>query len=140
MSDEDRFEAIREDRDRATRQVVESEHRLRLIVSGPGTGKSHAFKLALRRKGGPGLALTFIKSLAAELAKDLDESASTYTFHAFSKHLMHQLQPAGLTRDFSLYPPLFDLITVDLGILGSIAPAAKLSRPRFEALKSSVER
>jgi superfamily I DNA/RNA helicase len=134
------FESARSGRESAARSVVESDHRLRLIVAGPGTGKSYAFRLALRRKGAPGLALTFIKSLAAELANDLGEAAATYTFHAFSKHLIHTLQPAGLTRDFSLYPPLFDLMTIDLGILGSVEPSAKLSREKFDAVKSSVER
>jgi hypothetical protein len=73
--------------------IVESDHRRRLIVSGPGTGKSYAFKLALQRKGGRGLALTFIRTLAAELAKDLGDDADTFTFHAYSKHLFHRLSP-----------------------------------------------
>lgn len=122
------LEAIKLDRDAATQRVVESDHRLRVMVAGPGTGKSYVFKLALQRKGGRGLALTFIKTLAAELAKDLGDDAATFTFHAYSKHLVHQLSPPGLTRDFSLYPPLFDLMTIDLGLLG------------FDVHRSEVER
>ena len=128
-------------RDEATRVVVESDHPLRLIVSGPGTGKSFAFKQALRRKGAaPGLALTFIKTLAAELAKDLGSDADTYTFHAYSKHLFHQLQPGGLTRAFSLYPPLFELMTEDLGLLGWVGWTAGMSDRAFDALKAQVDR
>ena len=129
-----------EARDAATRRVVESDHRLRVIVAGPGTGKSYAFKLALLRKGGAGLALTFIKSLAGELALDLGESAATYTFHSYSKHLLHQFGPAGLTRDFTLYPPLFALMTIDLGLLGSGQPTTGLTERQLDDLKSSVER
>ena len=127
-------------RSEATRRVVESEHPKRLIVSGPGTGKSYAFKLALQRKGQRGLALTFIRSLTAELAKDLGDDADTYTFHAYSKHLFHQLGPAGLTRTFSLYPPLFTLMTEDLGILGALTWSTGMSERAFNALASSVER
>jgi hypothetical protein len=124
----------------ATRIVVESDHPRRLIVSGPGTGKSYAFKLALQRKGERGLALTFIRTLAAELAKDLVDDADTFTFHAYSKHLFHRLSPHGLTREFSLYPPLFTLITEDLGVLGAVTWSPAMGERVFEELQSSVER
>ena len=127
-------------RDEATRAVVESDHPLRLIVAGPGAGKSHAFRLALRRTGGRGIALTFIRTLAAELAKDLDADADAYTFHAYSKHLLHALGPTGLTRDFTLFPPLFELMTEDLGLLGVVSRTSGATKSGSERVRSQVER
>ena len=76
--------------------VVNSDASKRLIVAGPGTGKSFAFKAALARAvvqaagSDRGLALTFIKNLVADLQKELGLLADVNTFHGYCKHLMHQ--------------------------------------------------
>jgi superfamily II DNA or RNA helicase len=54
-------------RDAATDAVVNSPHHRRVIVAGPGTGKSTTFKKALKQRGGRGLALTFLRLLADDL-------------------------------------------------------------------------
>ncbi len=43
----------------------------KLIVAGPGTGKTFTFREALSVSDERGLALTFIRNLVAELRKDL---------------------------------------------------------------------
>src|SRR5687767_3889368 len=92
------------DRSAAAERILSSGHRLRVVVAGPGTGKTYVFEHALDRSGGKGLALTFIKKLATELADQLREKAETYTFHKFAKMLVYRLSVPGLTPDFSLYP------------------------------------
>lgn len=100
----------------ASAAIVGSASRQRLIVSGPGTGKSFTFQQALRASGGNGLALTFIRNLVVDLEKDLEGLADVFTFHGFCRHLMHQHNVAGLqTGDY--YPPLMSVVVVDLDIL-----------------------
>jgi hypothetical protein len=108
-----------EARARAAEAVIESTSPKRLVVSGPGTGKSFAFKKSLAKViaeagEGQGLALTFIKKLVPALQKDVGPLARVDTFHGYSKQLMHQ-HVAGLHKA-DLYPLLLDLLVEDLGI------------------------
>lgn len=108
-----------EARARAAEAVIESTSPKRLVVSGPGTGKSFAFKKSLAKViaeagEGQGLALTFIKKLVPALQKDVGPLARVDTFHGYSKQLMHQ-HVAGLHKA-DLYPLLLDLLVEDLAI------------------------
>ncbi len=109
------------DRRRATAAIAESEASKRLVVAGPGTGKSFTFKEALAEAirdagGGTGLALTFIRNLVADLQRDLGDLATVNTFHGYCKYLMHQ-HVGGLQRA-DLYPLLPELLVDDLSITG----------------------
>jgi superfamily I DNA/RNA helicase len=104
-------------RGRATAAIVESAAHKRLVVAGPGTGKSFTFKEALADAidaagEGTGLALTFIRNLVADLKTDLGLLATVTTFHGYCKHLMHQ-HLGGLQRA-DLYPFLPELLVADL--------------------------
>ena len=70
--------------------VMESQSRKKLIVAGPGTGKSYLFRTYLERNPGTNVVLTFINSLVADLDKDLSEFAVVRTFHSYCKSLLHQ--------------------------------------------------
>jgi superfamily I DNA/RNA helicase len=112
---------MQEARARFSAAVVESDSPKRLIVAGPGTGKTHTFQECLakaieRTEAPKGLALTFIRNLADELEKALGQVADVNTFHGYSKHLMHQ-HVAGLQRA-DLYPLLIDLLVEDLALTG----------------------
>lgn len=122
MSDREDREAI-EAREEASRRVIYSQARRRLIVAGAGTGKTHTFRGALEAVGGGGLALTFIRNLVHDLATDLSELADVFTFHGFATHLLHRIAVAGITPDFDFYPPFYTLVTEDLRILGRERPA-----------------
>lgn len=105
-------------REAATTAVVNSTHRRRVIVAGPGTGKSTTFKKALEQRGGRGLALTFLRLLADDLRKSLAEYADGYTFHGFAKRQMKVHTPDGLSTHFEIYPPLVTLEMWDFHALG----------------------
>lgn len=105
------------DRARYTQTILDSDAQKRLIVAGPGTGKTYTFQEALQRTDGDGLALTFINNLADELAQDLEGLADARTFHGFCKHLLHRIAVDGLSTDFDYYPSLFDLLADDLSHL-----------------------
>lgn len=99
-------------------RLVSSGASKKLVVAGPGTGKTHNFKRALEASGG-GLAITFIRALARDLERDLGDLADVYTFHAYCKHLAHKLGgTAGLSTKFDYYPGLRLLIAADLTRLG----------------------
>jgi superfamily I DNA/RNA helicase len=112
------LQAAEERRAATSDRIAHSTARRRLIVAGPGTGKTHNFRRALQAVGGGGLALTFIRALAGELARDIGELAQVNTFHGYCKHLAYRLPLEGLGRGLDYYPPLLILIAEDLRFLG----------------------
>lgn len=123
---------MRDARERATARVVDSDHRLRVIVAGPGTGKTTTFERAILQRGTGALALTFLKTLADELQDKLSHCATGSTFHAYAKMKVHSLSPAGLSRHFSLYPALAEIEAQDIAVLG-------LGAPSDEDLKAAIQ-
>jgi hypothetical protein len=99
-------------------EIVASQAPRRVIVAGPGTGKTTLFRRILQVGDSPRddrLVLTFINNLKAELDEALGELAQVLTFHAYCRRLLHsrsQLR-AGLSEAFHYYPPLPSLIESD---------------------------
>jgi superfamily I DNA/RNA helicase len=109
--------ALEAERRDAVDAILNSNAAKKLIVAGPGTGKTHAFKEALERAGG-GVALTFIRGLVRDLRVALAETAEIVnTFHGFAKHLLHG-HPYGVTANFSYCPALPIILARDLTLLG----------------------
>jgi len=97
---------------------VASTARMRLVVAGPGTGKTHNFRRVLEGAGG-GLALTFIRALMRELDRDLGDLAQVNTFHGYCKRVAHTLGGTdGLSSHFHYFPFLPRLVVEDLKVLG----------------------
>lgn len=98
--------------------LVASSARKKLVVAGPGTGKTHNFRRVLEDAGG-GLALTFIRALMRELSRDLGDLAQVNTFHGYCKHVAHELGGTeGLSIRFHYFPLLPRLVSEDLAALG----------------------
>lgn len=98
--------------------ILDSTSPRKLIVAGPGTGKSHTFKALLGRTGGPSLALTFINALAVDLGDKLGMLAETYTFHGYCRSMLHKYPVGGVTMGVDYYPPLLLIQVDDLSRLG----------------------
>lgn len=114
---DDELQRLTEERAAASDAIVNSAATKRLMVSGPGTGKSFTFRKALAKAieeagGGKGLALTFIRNLVADLEKDLGDLADVFTFHGYCKYLMHSHDVAGLAAG-DYHPPLLELVVED---------------------------
>jgi ATP-dependent DNA helicase UvrD/PcrA len=119
VAEGDDLEYARGHRQETSDQLVDSDAQLKLVVAGPGTGKTFNFRRVLEKAGG-GLALTFIRVLADDLEQDLGDLAQVNTFHGFCKHIAHRLGGVnGLTTNFDYYPELLTLVADDLGLLGS---------------------
>lgn len=105
-------------RSAATDAIVESKADKKLIVAGPGTGKTFTFRRALEACKGRGLALTFIRNLVADLQAALGDIADVFTFHGFCKYELHRHPVDALERGWHYYPPLLSLLAHDLGLVG----------------------
>jgi superfamily I DNA/RNA helicase len=124
------------ERRQAVIAILESTASKKLIVAGPGTGKTYTFKQALEKAGG-GVALTFIRALVRDLRADLDDAADIVnTFHGFAKHLLHR-RPYGVRPDFSYCPPLPIILARDLTLLGLGRLAAADIDSAFQQLDDS---
>jgi hypothetical protein len=122
------------ERTEALASILDCENRLQVVVAGPGTGKTYTFKQLLSARGGKGLALTFLNVLAADLDESLQGLASSYSFHGFARHILHQQKVTGLTTDFSYYPPLACIYVEDLAVLDGVTLDALSLGALFRAL------
>lgn len=117
MPDQNLHEQQSIDRDNCTNLIVQSTAKNKIIVAGPGTGKTTTFRKLLETKNGDKLALTFINSLAFDLQKGLGELAESYTFHGYCKKLLHKISVAGIDTNFHYYPKLPILIKTDADLV-----------------------
>ncbi len=99
-------------------KILNSSHPRKVVLAGPGTGKSYLFEEAIRRKKEKGgqsfLALTFIGKLSDELADNLAGLAHTTTLHGFARGIVLD----NSTSEWEYYPRMFELIKEDLAIKG----------------------
>lgn len=117
MSDSEIHKQQTEDRKKYTEIILNSSSKKKIIVAGPGTGKSFTFNAILTLKGTPSLALTFINNLAGDLAKDLTDLADVHTFHGYCKSILHKVSVDGIDSHFHYYPKLTKIIETDADIL-----------------------
>lgn len=101
-------------RDEYLDKILDSPSPRKLIVSGPGTGKTFTFGEVLKKVGGnQNLALTFIRKLVAEMEREIGTLADVRTFHRFCKKLLHEAIGA-----IELAPYLTQVIREDANLLG----------------------
>ncbi len=100
--------------------IVQSNHRKKIVVAGPGAGKTSLFKKLLSKSKAANqeashLVVTFIGALAEELRHDLSELADVFTFHTHCKQLLHRNPHLreGLIEGFRVFPKLPSLIKSD---------------------------
>lgn len=98
----------------AVNAIVDSPAVKRLIVAGPGAGKTYTFRRAFSKVGDSGLALTFIRALEDDLRRSLPATVQVNTFHAYAKHLFHKLHGS----EPFMYPPLPRLVARDMQLAG----------------------
>ncbi len=78
-------------RERCLEAILASRSPRKLIVAGPGTGKTYTFKKLLQSlPEGNKLALTFIRRLREDMEQKSGDIADVKTFHAYCKMLLHR--------------------------------------------------
>jgi len=108
--------------DNCINKILLSKSPKKIIVAGPGTGKTTFFKKAISHNGGRKndyLTLTFINNLEEELHKELGDTSKIYTFHGYCHYLLRKYSNLrlGLEDNFEYYPPLVKLVKSDWEIL-----------------------
>ncbi|MHA1280351.1 MAG: UvrD-helicase domain-containing protein [Candidatus Helarchaeota archaeon] len=94
--------------------ILGSNSTRKIIISGPGTGKTYTFKQVFLNSGSNNnLALTFIRKLVNDMEDDFGNIAEVKTFHSFCKKLLHEKKGG-----FELFPFLKKLIEEDSEFLG----------------------
>jgi superfamily I DNA/RNA helicase len=102
----------------AIERVVASKSAKKLVVAGPGAGKTTLFKTLLKVASGNAadrLVLTFINSLKGDLEAQLSEYARVFTLHGYCFGLLHRKETLreGLSCEFRCQPGLASLIRTD---------------------------
>ena len=112
----------------ATDAVVSSASQRRLVVAGPGTGKTFLFQELVKAAccdPQQVLVLTFINNLKADLEKALTTTANVRTLHGYCHSLLRingDLRD-GLSREFFYFPNVPSLIKRDWELMyGDEAP------------------
>lgn len=109
-------------------KVLRSPSRKKLVVAGPGTGKTTLFRQMLELAGGEPnrrIVLTFINTLKEDLANDLAGLAQVFTLHSYCLGLLHRdpTLRAPLSSSFRCCPGLANLIAQDWELIeGNEAP------------------
>lgn len=104
------------ERSKAVDAILGSTARHKVVVAGPGTGKTFLFRKICQVTEGDILALTFINNLARDLDHELGDLAECCTFHALCKKLIYQL-PVPPIDKFIYFPKIEDIVESDKAIL-----------------------
>ncbi len=129
----------------ASEKILESKEDKRLIVAGPGTGKSHTFGevLKLLPEGSTAMVFTFINNLVDELEKDLagieGRDVRVNTLHGFCTQLLYSHgKPEDLKEHFEYFPKLLMLIEADATLLG-FGYSKKILKSSFAQINEGAE-
>jgi superfamily I DNA/RNA helicase len=103
------------ERTECLRRILASTAPKKIIVAGPGAGKtftfSEIFKLDFE---GSRLAMTFIRKLTEDMQESFGNSVEVKTFHAFCKKHLHEIY-----GKFDIRPYFTKLIEKDASVLGN---------------------
>ncbi len=108
----------------AIEAVLQSQSRKKLVIAGPGTGKTTLFKQMLEHAFGEPdqcIVLTFINNLKDDLEKDLEGLAQVFTLHSYCLGLLHRnpVLRGSLSPDFRCCPGLASLIADDWELINA---------------------
>ena len=92
--------------------VAKSEARKKLVVAGPGTGKTYLFKTVLQGRA-PCLTLTFVNALVEDLSLELFGLSDVKTLHGFARSQLSRFRREGVR----VFPRLSEVIKQDAAVL-----------------------
>lgn len=107
MTPQERYATVENERRSFVEAIVNSRARNKIVVAGPGTGKTFLFKRILQNKK-RALTLTFVNSLVEDLSLELYGLSEVRTLHSFAR---------GLLSDAKVFPKLSTVIAEDAKLL-----------------------
>lgn len=108
---EDKYCAIEEESKKHTDAIVKSTSRKKIVVAGPGTGKTYLFKKIIEGKNNT-LTLTFVNALVEDLSLELYGISDVKTLHSFARSTLSSNIGA-----VKIFPNLSKVIKEDAKIL-----------------------
>jgi superfamily I DNA/RNA helicase len=112
LQPDQRYAKALADRQSYVDAIVGSLARRKIVVAGPGTGKTYLFKQVLRDKPKT-LTLTFVNSLIEQLALELCGMSDVRTLHSFARSELRRANGKPIT----IFPKLPRVIEEDAEIL-----------------------
>jgi superfamily I DNA/RNA helicase len=110
--EEDKYATAKRKRQEGTDAVILSPSNKKIVVAGPGTGKTHLFKNILEGKKNP-ITLTFVNSLVEDLSLDLCGLSEVKTLHGFARGILK----TAARRPIKVFPKLSEVIKQDARVL-----------------------
>ena len=108
----DEYTIAREERQKHVDAVVQSKASKKLVVAGPGTGKTYLFKTVLLGKAQT-LTLTFVNALVEDLSLELFGLSDVKTLHGFARGQLER----STRKKVQVFPKLSEVIKEDAAIL-----------------------
>jgi superfamily I DNA/RNA helicase len=111
-SDIIKYEIAQAKRSNYVEAILDSKSRKKVVVAGPGTGKTYLFKIVLKETR-VSLTLTFINSLVEDLSLELYGLSVVRTLHSFARSILSKLPK----KQINVFPKLSYVIKDDAVIL-----------------------
>src|ERR1017187_2036026 len=112
LGSEDKYAKAKRQREEYVDAVLNSNSRKKIVVDGPGTGKTHLFKRILEKQKGA-LTLTFVNALVEELSLDLCGLSDGRTLHGFARSMLRK----ATGKENRSFPKLSEVIRQDAKVL-----------------------
>ncbi len=112
MFEEGKYATAKRKRKEHVDAIVNSPSNKKIVVAGPGTGKTHLFEKILEGKTKT-LTLTFVNALVEDLSLKFCELSKVRTLHSFALEIMKKATKG----DIKVYPRLTKVISNDAKIL-----------------------
>ncbi|MDP2602511.1 MAG: AAA family ATPase [Deltaproteobacteria bacterium] len=113
MSPKGKYEEAKAERQKYVDAIVRSTSKKKIVVAGPGTGKTYLFREVLKTTK-RSLTLTFVNSLVEDLSLDLYGLSDVRTLHSFARNV---LGTASNGHDVNVFPKLSLVIKEDAKLL-----------------------
>ena len=108
---EDKYAKAENDAKKHNDAILKSPSKKKVVVAGPGTGKTYLFKTILAGKSKT-LTLTFVNALVEDLSLELCGLSDVRTLHGFARSVLKTGE-----GDVKMFPRLPDVISEDAKIL-----------------------
>lgn len=108
----DKYAIAHRERQKYVDAVVGARTDKKLVVAGPGTGKTYLFKTVLQDKTNT-LTLTFVNALVADLSLELFGLSDVKTLHGFARSQLERVTG----KSVKVFPKLSEVIKEDAGVL-----------------------
>src|SRR4051812_40502483 len=87
MSDVDKYAAAKHARQEHIEKILGSSSPWKVVVAGPGTGKTYLFKQIIEGKP-KALTLSFVNTLIEDLSLELCGLSDVRTLHGYARHAL----------------------------------------------------